>query len=229
MKNRQIADIFNEIAEFLELRNENVFRIRAYRRAAQNIENLSRDVASLSQQELEEVPGIGKDLTAKIREYLETGRIAKHEELKRGIPAGFLELLRVPGLGPKKAKLLSDKLKIKGIDDLETAIREGKLSGLPGIQKKTEENILKGIELVKRGTDRKPLGRVLPLAEDIIRKLKDAAPVDRIEAAGSIRRMKEMVKDIDILTTSKHPGKVMDAFVKLPQVSRVLAQGLTKS
>jgi len=229
MKNKQIADIFNEIAEFLELRNENVFRIRAYRRAAQNIENLSRDVASLSQQELEEVPGIGKDLAAKIHEYLETGRVAKHEELKRGIPAGFLELLRVPGLGPKKAKMLSDKLKIKSIDELEAAIRAGKLGGLPGIQKKTEENILKGIELIKRGTERRPLGRVLPLAEDIVRRMKDAAPVDQIEVAGSIRRMKETVKDIDILTTSKHPDEVMDAFVKLPQVSRVLAHGPTKS
>ncbi len=229
MNNQKIADIFNEIAEFLELKNENVFRIRAYRRAAQNIENLSRDVASLSQQELEEVPGIGKDLTAKIREYLETGRVAKHDELKRDIPVGFLELLRVPGLGPKKAKMFSDKLKIKGIDDLEAAIHTGRLGGLPGIQKKTEENILKGIELIKRGTDRRPLGRVLPLAEDIVRRMKDAAPVDKIEVAGSIRRMKETVKDIDILTTSKHPKKVMDAFVELPQVSRVLAHGPTKS
>ena len=115
------------------------------------------------------------------------------------------------------------------MDELEDAVRKGRLAGLPGIQKKTEENILKGIELVKRGTDRRPLGRVLPLAEDIVRRLKDAAPVDQIEVAGSIRRMKEMVKDIDILTTSRHPEKVMDAFVKLPHVSRVLAHGPTKS
>jgi DNA polymerase (family X) len=229
MKNQQIADIFNEIAEFLELGKENVFRIRAYRRAAQNIENLSRDVAILTQQELEAVPGIGKDLAAKIHEYLETGRIAKHEELKRSIPAGFLELLRVPGLGPKKAEMLADKLKIKDIDGLEVAIRAGKLGGLPGIQKKTEENLLKGIALIKRGTDRRPLGRVLTLAEDIVRRMKDDAPVDKIEVAGSIRRMKETVKDIDILTTSKQPEKVMDAFMMLPQVSRVLAHGPTKS
>ncbi len=229
MKNQEIADIFNEIAEFLEFRNENVFRIRAYRRAALNIETLSRDVASLSLQELEEVPGIGKDLAAKVREYLETGRIAKHEELKRDAPAGLLELLRVPGLGPKKAKMLSDKLKIKGTDDLEAAIHAGRLAGLPGIQKKTEENILKGIAFLKRGTERRPLGRVLPLVEEIIRGVRDKAPVDRIEVAGSIRRWKDTVRDIDILAASKDPAAVMAAFVKLPQTGRVLAHGDTKS
>ena len=229
MKNQQIANIFNEIAELLELKGENVFRIRAYRRAAQNIDGLSRDVASLTDEELAAVPGIGRDLIGKIREYLEKGSIAKHEDLKKEIPGGVLDLLRVPGLGPKKAKQFYEALKIKNIDELETAIRDGRLAGLPGIQKKTEENILKGIELIKRGSERRPLGRVLPLAEDIIRRMKEEAPVDRIEVAGSIRRWKETVKDIDILTTSKKPEAVMDAFVKLPHVARVLMQGPTKS
>src|SRR3990170_3971139 len=103
MKNQQIAKIFNEIAELLELKGENVFRIRAYRRAAQNIDGLPKDVASLSPQELEAIPGIGKDLAGKVREYLDTGRIAKHEELKKDIPGGVLEILKIPGLGPKKA------------------------------------------------------------------------------------------------------------------------------
>jgi DNA polymerase (family 10) len=229
MKNQEIADIFNEIAEFLEFKNENVFRILAYRRAALNIETLSRDVASLSQQELEEVPGIGKDLAAKVREYLETGRIAKHEELKLGAPPGLLELLRVPGLGPKKAKMLSDKLKVKGIDDLEAAIHAGRLAGLSGFQKKTEENILKGIAFLKRGTERRPLGRVLPLVEELIRGVRNNAPVERIEVAGSIRRWKDTVRDIDILVSSKDPAAVMADFVKLPQTGRVLAHGDTKS
>jgi DNA polymerase (family 10) len=229
MKNQQIAKIFNEIAELLELKGENVFRIRAYRRAAQNLDGLSRDVTTLTDEELAEIPGIGKDLVGKIREYLEKGSIARHEELKKDIPGGVLDLLRIPGLGPKKAKQFYDKLKVKSVEELEDAVRRGKLSGLPGVQKKTEENILKGIEFIKRGSDRRPLGRVLPLAEDIIRRMKAGAPVEQIEVAGSIRRMKEMVRDIDILTTSKHPEKVMDAFVKLPLVSRVLAQGPTKS
>lgn len=229
MKNQQIAKIFNEIAELLELKGENVFRIRAYRRAAQNIDGLPKDVTTLSEEELEAIPGIGKDLAAKIQDYLSTGKVAKHEELKKDIPGGVLDLLRIPGLGPKKAKQFYDKLKVKSVDELEDAIRKGKLSGLPGIQKKTEENILKGIEQIKRGTERQPLGRVLPLAEDIVRRMKEAAPVDKIEVAGSIRRMKETVKDIDILTTSKKPEVVMDVFVKLPHVSRVLAHGPTKS
>ena len=229
MKNQQIAKIFMEIAELLELKGENVFRIRAYRRAAQNIDGLSTDVATLSDKDLTAIPGIGPDLAAKIKEFIATGRVAAHEKLRTEIPEGVLALLKVPGLGPKKAKQFYDALKIKSIDELEAAIKKGKLEGLPGVQKKTEENILKGIELLKRGTDRRPLGRVLPLAQDIIARMKDGAPVDRIEVAGSIRRWKDTVKDIDILTTSKQPGKVMDAFVKLPQVGRVLAHGETKS
>ncbi len=229
MKNQRIAKIFNEIAELLDIKGENVFRVRAYRRAAQNIDGLSKDVASLSEEELEEIPGIGKDLAGKIREFLSTGKVAKHEELKKEIPEGVLDLLRVPGLGPKTAKMLYDAKKIKSVDELEALIRAGQLAGLPGIQKKTEENILKGIELIKRGSDRRPLGRALPLAEDIIRRMKDGAPVDRITVAGSIRRWKETVRDIDILTTSKHPEAVMDVFVTLSPVKRVLAHGPTKS
>jgi len=229
MKNQQIAKIFAEIADLLELKGESVFRIRAYRRAAQNIDGLSKDVAALAEKELTAIPGIGPDLAGKIKEFIATGKIAKHEDLKKEIPGGVLEMLRVPGLGPKTTKMLYDTGKIMSIDELEALARAGKLAGLPGIQKKTEENILKGIELLKRGTDRRPLGRVLPLAEDIIRRVKDGAPVDKITVAGSLRRWKETVKDIDILTTSKHPDKVMEAFVTMPHVGRVLMQGPTKS
>jgi DNA polymerase (family 10) len=184
MKNQQIATIFNEIADILELKGENVFRIRAYRRAAQNIDGLARDVTTLSDEELAAIPGIGKDLIGKIHEYLEKGFVARHEELKKEIPGGVVELLRIPGLGPKKVMQFYDKLKVRSIDELEEAIRTGKLSGLPGIQKKTEENILKGIGFIRRGTERLPLGRVLPLAEDI-RRMKDSAPVDKIEVTGA--------------------------------------------
>ena len=229
MKNQSIAQIFNEIAELLDLKGENVFRVRAYRRAAQNIDGLSKDVAVLSREDLESIPGIGKDLAGKIQEYLDTGKITQHEELKKQIPHGVLELLRVPGLGPKTSMMLYEEKKIKNIDELEALSRAGRLAGLPGIQKKTEENILKGIEQIKRGTERRPLGRVLPLAEDIINRVRGKAPVDRIIVAGSIRRRKETVNDIDILATSKKPQKVMEAFIKLPQVTRVLMHGPTKS
>jgi DNA polymerase (family 10) len=229
MKNQQIAKIFNSMAELLELKGENVFRIRAYRRAAQNIEGLAKDAGTLTEEELRTVPGIGSDLAAKIIEFRESGQVAAYEKLKQEVPAGVLELLRIPGLGPKKAKLLADRLKLQNITDLESAIREGRLEGIPGIQKKTEENILKGIAFLKRGSERRPLGRVLPLAEDIVRLLRDSVSIGRIEIAGSIRRRKDTVKDIDILATARRPQDVMDAFVKLPAVGRVLAKGETKA
>jgi DNA polymerase (family 10) len=229
MKNQQIAAIFGEMAELLELKGENVFRIRAYRRAAQNIDSLAKDVASFTEEELAAIPGIGKDLAGKVKEYLATGRMTKHEELKKEIPQGVLELLKVPGLGPKKAKLFYERLGIISAEELEEAIRKGRLADLPGIKKKTEENILSGIAALKKGSGRTPLGRALPLAEDIVRRLKDSAPVGQIEIAGSIRRRRETIGDIDILVTSAKPREVMDVFVGLSHVSRVLAQGKTKS
>ncbi len=229
MKNQQIAKIFGEIAELLEMKGENVFRIRAYRRAAQNLDGLAKDISTLTEEELTALPGIGKDLAGKVREYLESGKVAKHEELKKDIPVGVLELLKIPGLGPKKAKQFHEKLKVKSVDELEQAIAAGKLAGLPGVQEKTIENIRKGIRLVKRGSERRPLGRVLPLAENIVGLLKEGAAVDRIEIAGSIRRRKETAGDIDILATSEKAPEVMALFVKLPMVDRVVAQGETKS
>lgn len=229
MKNQQIAKIFSEIAELLELTDANVFRIMAYRRAAQNIDGFPGDVAALSEKELEAIAGIGKELTAKIHEYLTTGKMAKHEELKKEIPAGVLELLRVPGLGPKTVKLLYGEKRIGTVEELETLARDGRLAGMPGIGKKTEENILREIERIKQWDGRRPLGKVRPLAEEVIRRVRESAPVGQIAVAGSIRRWKETVNDIDILSTSRQPEKVTDAFVKLPNVSRVLSQGPTRS
>ncbi len=229
MNNQQLAKIFDEIADLLELKEENVFRIRAYRRAALNIDGLPKDMAAMSDAELEAIPGIGEDLLRKIHEYLRTGKVAKREELIKQIPPGVLELLRIPGLGPKTAKMLFRERNIQGIDQLEAMTRNGELAGLPGIRKKTEENIIKGIEQLKRGNELRPLGRVRPLADDITRQIQSRAPVDLIEVAGSIRRWKETVNDIDILTASQQPEKVMEVFVHLPHVSRVLMQGPTKS
>jgi DNA polymerase (family 10) len=152
-----------------------------------------------------------------------------HEDLKHEIPEGLLTLLSVPGLGPKTSKLLYDKLKIKSLDDLERLATEHKLVGLPGIKEKTEENILKGIEMLKRGKERQPIGRVLPIANDIVEHLKKKAPVSKIDLAGSLRRWKDTIKDIDILATSDNPKEVMRVFVHLPHVKDVLMQGPTKS
>ncbi|MGZ8440275.1 MAG: DNA polymerase/3'-5' exonuclease PolX, partial [Candidatus Deferrimicrobiaceae bacterium] len=229
MKNGQIAVVFSEIASLLELSGENPFRIRAYQRAALNIGGLSQDVAEMTDEELRAIPGIGPDLAEKIRQFLGTGRVDLHVELKKEIPSGLLDILRVPGVGPKTAKTLYTKAGVRSLDDLETLTREGKLAGLPGIQKKTEENIRKGIDTLRKGRERHPLGRAIPIAEDMIRKLRAKAPLNRIAVAGSLRRWKETVKDIDILATSAKPEKVMEVFTGLPIVTEVLARGTTKS
>ncbi len=229
MKNQEIADIFNEIADLLEIKGENPFRIRAYRRAGQNIEALAKDVAALSRDELLDIPGIGHDLAEKIQEYIKTGKIKSLEDIKEEVPEGLSALLSVPGLGPKTAKLLYEKLNIKNVDELEKLAREHKLSGLPGIKEKTEENILKGIEMLKRGKERQPLGRILPIAYEIVEQLGKATQIEKINIAGSLRRMKDTVKDIDILAASKNPHDTMKAFVHLPQVKEVLMHGDTKS
>lgn len=229
MVNQQIARIFNEMADILEIKGENPFRIRAYRRAAQNIEGLPKDATQMTEDELLEIPGIGQDLAGKIRHYIETGRVEAYDELKKEVPEGLVLLLSVPGLGPKTAKLLHDRLKIKDIDDLERFAKEHKLSGLPGIKEKTEENILKGIEMIKRGKERLPIGRVLPMANEILSQLLKKASVKELVLAGSLRRWKDTIKDIDILATSGKPEKVMSAFVHLPMVKDIIMRGPTKS
>lgn len=229
MKNQEIARLFNEIADRLELKDENPFRIRAYRRAALNIESLSKNVEDISREELTKIPGIGKDLAGKIEEYLATGKIKAYEDLKAEMPAGLLTLLAVPSLGPKTAKQLYEQLQVKSLDELERLAMEHRLRELPNIKAKTEENILKGIRMIKRGKERQPIGKVLPVANDIYEQLKKKAPVGNLDIAGSIRRWKDTVKDIDLLATSQKPDQVMEVFVNLPQVKEVLAHGPTKS
>jgi DNA polymerase (family 10) len=230
MDNREVARILNTMADMLEIKGDNPFRIRAYRRAAQNIEGLAEDVESLiAQQTLEEIPGIGKDLASKIHDIVTTGTFQEYEKLRAQVPPGVVELLKTPGVGPKTAQLFYEKKGIDSIARLEAAARAGELRGLPGIKAKTEENILRGIEMLKRASGRMPLGLALPLAQEITARLRQVKGVTRIECAGSVRRMKETVGDIDILAVSAAPGKVMDAFVALPVVREILSKGETKS
>jgi DNA polymerase (family 10) len=229
MQNQEIAKIFDEIADLLELKGDNPFRIRAYRKAALNIEALTKNIEDISHEEMLNIPGIGHDLGGKIEEYVRTGMIQSYEDLKNEIPAGLSTLLSVPGLGPKTSRLLYEKLKIKNIDELEKLALEHKLSGLPGIKEKTEDNILKGIEMLKRGRERQPLGKVLPIANNILEHVKKNSSVIKIDIAGSLRRWKDTIKDIDILATSENPKKVMTAFVNLPNIKEILMQGPTKS
>ena len=230
MKNAEIVALFSEIADYLEVKGENPFRVRAYRRAAQAIEGLAEDIAALAARDgLQELPGIGKDLAAKIWEYLSTGAIQYLDGLRAEIPAGVIEMLGIHGVGPRTAKLLYDQVGVDSVEKLEALAQAHKLAGLPGIQAKTEENILKGIAVWRSGRERMPLGAALLLAEDILPRLRALPEVRQIEAAGSLRRMKETVKDIDILVTSASPARVMEVFVGLPNVTEVLAHGDTKS
>ena len=231
MKNIEIAQIFNNIANMLEIENENPFRIRAYRRAAENLENIAEDIEELvAKGELEGLPGIGKDLASKIEEFIKTGKIKFYEDLKKHAPLVVLDLMGIPGIGPKTAKLLATKLRLKSIKGLEKKLKNlNQLKKLPGIKEKTLSNILRGIEFVKKSKGKTSLGIAFPIANNIISRLKKLSEVKKIEAAGSLRRMKETVRDIDILATSTKPQKIMDIFVKLPQVKSILAHGLTKS
>jgi DNA polymerase (family 10) len=229
MKNQEIAKIFNDIGDLLEIKGENPFRVRAYRRAALNIESLAADVSSATESELLKIPGIGHDLANKILEYVRTGEMQAYDDLRKEVPGGLSLLLSVPGLGPKTAKLLFDELRVTDLSDLERLAREHKLIGLSGIKEKTEANIIKGIEMLKRGMERQPLGKILPLAKEIVADLGKNSPVNEIQIAGSIRRWKDTVKDIDILATSDNPKAVMNAFMHLPQVKDVIMHGPTKS
>jgi DNA polymerase (family 10) len=230
MRNAEIASVFNEIADYLEVKGENPFRIRAYRRAAQAVEGLSEEIAAVALRGgLLDVPGIGKDLAAKIQEYLANGTIAYLEGLRKEIPTGVIQLMRIHGVGPKTAKHLYEQLGVDSVQKLEELASSHKLAGLPGIQAKTEENILKGIAVWKSGQERKPLGTAVMLAEVILAALRSLREVDQIAVAGSLRRMRETVKDIDILATATQPARVMEVFVGLPNVAEVLGHGETKS
>ncbi|MEF8848273.1 MAG: DNA polymerase/3'-5' exonuclease PolX [Candidatus Thermoplasmatota archaeon] len=227
MKNKEIAEIFYEIADLLEM-EEVSFKPRAYRKAAQNIESLGEDIEELSKKnELEDIPGIGKSIAEKIREYLKTGKVKKLEELKENTPIDIERLTAVETLGPKKIKKLYDELKIKNLDDLENAAKKNKIRKLEGFGEKTEENILKNIEFARKEKNRFLLGFVLPEAKKIISSLEKK--VDMIELAGSIRRKRATIGDVDILVVSSNPVKTMDYFTSLNDVEEVIAKGETKS
>ena len=229
IKNREIADILYEIADLLEIKGVR-FKPRAYRRAAQTIETLPEDVKMIHERgELQEIPGIGSSIASKIQEIVETGSLEYLEELREELPQGLRELMGIEGIGPKTALKLYEKLKISSIEELESAARQGKIRDLEGFREKSEENILQGIEMYRNAQERFLLGYTLPIAEEIERKLKDLEEVTRISLAGSIRRRKETVGDVDILVTSPEPSNVMNFFTQLSEVRLVLAKGKTKS
>jgi DNA polymerase (family 10) len=226
----EIARLFYEMAALLEVNNESRFRIRAYQRAAQTLETLTEDVAAVAARgQLTELPGIGPDLAARIDEYLTTGRLARLDTLRADLPPAFLSLLEIRGLGPKTAKLLWDRLGVDSVDRLEQVCRSGEIRALPGVRERTCANILKGVAAWRAGRSRTLLSRARAVAAQVVEALRAHGGVERIEVAGSLRRRRETVKDIDILVTSVEPARVIATLVTLPSVREVLAQGDTRA
>jgi DNA polymerase (family X) len=232
MENADIAKIFEDIADLLEIKNDNPFRVRSYRNAALVISGMPESLKSIverDERELEDMKGIGKSIHEKIVEIVITGKCRFHAELLRELPPGLLELLEVSGIGPKKVQLLYDTLGIKSVGELEEAARDGKVRSLPHMGVKTEENILKAIEELKSHKGRFRISVVLQYAESLINYLKKIPGVTAVEPAGSLRRWRDNIGDLDILVASKKNMEVMDRFVKYPDVKDVLVRGETKS
>ena len=230
MKNKEVAELLMKMGKLLEVQGDIIFKIRAYYKAAENIENLSEDIVKLKEEgRLSEIPGIGKALEEKIIEYLDTGKVSTYTKLTKEIPEGLLEVMEVPSVGPKKAKLFFDHLKVKSLDDLKRAVEGGKLLTLPGIKEKTVENILRGIGVRQESQKRMNLGRAMDVAEQFTGYLQKLPEVKKMAVAGSLRRGKETIRDIDILVQAINAKKVMEEFVRTPLVKTVQAHGDTKS
>ena len=230
MKNAEIAKVFQDIADFLDMKGGEPFKVRAYQRAVRSIEDMPVELEQLMKEgKLKEVPGIGDAMAKKTTELLTTGRLEYYEKLRAEFPEGIIALLDIPGIGPKTALRLATELGIGSVDELETAITEGKVARLPRLGDKTADNILRHIQSMRSKERRIPLGVALPLAEDIMASLRRHSDMHNLTPAGSLRRFKETIGDIDLMCTTDDAGAVIDAFVTMPQVKEVLAKGGTKA
>jgi len=232
MRNQEIAKIFYGIASYLETESV-AFKPYAYEKAAINLETLEEDVEEIYKKgglkALKSLPGVGKSIAEKIEEYLKTSKIKYYEQLKKKMPFNLEEIIAVEGMGPKKAKVLYQKLGIKNIKDLQIAAKAGKIARLFGFGVITEKNIIEGIAFLKRSKGRFLLGEILPKAKEVYEKLKCLKEVEKIDYAGSLRRMKETIGDVDFLVVSQKPQIVMDFFVSLPGVIKIWGKGSTKA
>jgi len=232
VKNQEIAKIFYEIANYLEM-DEVAFKPYAYRRAADSLESIENDVEEVYKRggvkALKEIPGVGEGIAKGIEEYLKTGKIKFLERYKKHIPINLEELISVEGMGPRKAKILYQKLGIRNLKDLEKAAKSHKIASLFGFGEKSEKNILEGLAFLKKSKGRFLLGEILPKVREMQEKLKSLKEVEKVDVAGSIRRRKETIGDVDFLVISRAPAKVMDYFVKLPGVVKVWSKGNTKA
>lgn len=227
--NEAVADAFNEIADLLELTGSNRFRIVSYRRAAESISSASRDVGEMSEAELVALKDVGKSMAAKVAEFVESGTMAALEELRADVPEGVREFTHLPGMGPKRAMLIHRELGISSLDELRQAAEANRLREVKGVGPKIELQVLRAIERGERGKKRVLLGRALPLAESMLAELTEKTGTKRAAYAGSLRRMKETIGDIDLLVAATDHETVMDAFRSLSQVREAKAEGETKS
>ena len=230
MTNRELADTFNLIADLLQIKGEVVYKFLAYRKAAENLIDLGRDVNDVWEEgKLEDIPGVGKAIAAKIDELLRTGKLEFLENVKQEIPESLAGLMEVPDLGPKKIKMFYDELGIKTLKALEAAAAGGELRELAGMGAKSEAKIIAGIESLARRTGRLSLEATWPLAQELLEMLRGLPGVQKAEAAGSLRRMRETIGDIDILVAADESAGIMQAFVEQESVARVLGKGETKA
>ena len=232
MSNQELAKILLEMAALLEIK-EVPFKPQAYERAASSIESLGEDVEEIYKKgglkALEEIPGVGQGIAERIEEHIKTGHIRDYEKLKKQFPVDVAGLMEIEGVGPKMIKKLYQKLKIRNREELEEAAKAGKLRKLEGLGEKSEQKILKGISFLRQSQGRFILGFVMPTVRKILDSLRALPEVKRAEFAGSIRRMQETVGDLDILVISNKPSKVMDFFVKMPEVQDVIIKGPTRT
>ncbi|MER3536139.1 MAG: DNA polymerase/3'-5' exonuclease PolX [Thermus sp.] len=228
MKNQELARIFEEIGLMSEFLGDNPFRVRAYHQAARTLYDLDtpiEDLAEGGKEALMALPGIGPDLADKILEYLNTGRIAKHEELSQKVPPGVIQVMEVPGVGPKTARQLFEALGIDSLEKLRRALEEGRLLSLRGFGAKKVERIREGLALMEGASKRRPLGAVLSLARSLLEAIRALPGVKEAELCGSARRYKETVGDLDFLVASREGERVVEGFVRLPKVQEVYAKG----
>lgn len=230
MRNTEVARILARIADLYEIKGENAHRVLAYRTAASRIENLAESLEEIAKTgDLKQIPGIGESIAQKIQDILSTGTTLTYDELKAEFPEGLIDVIAVPGIGPKIAKLLYEKLGVSSLQDLEQAARDHRIRNVSGIGPKTESKILRAIRIVHRQGERMLLGTALPFAEDLMTRLREDAPVERISEAGSLRRRQETVGDIDIVVGTNNPNAVIHAITHLPQVYEVIEEGASMS
>ncbi|MBL8063895.1 MAG: DNA polymerase/3'-5' exonuclease PolX [Anaerolineales bacterium] len=230
MNNKQLANVFTLIANLLEIKGEIIYKTLAYRKAAESLDTLGREASEYWKEgNLSEIPGVGKAIAEKIDELLSTGKLEFLEKLKKEVPESLAGWLQVPSLGPKKIALVWKTLNITTLPELEAAAKAGKLRDLPGMGAKSETAILEGIASLARRSGRLPLGKAYPLAQEIIKVLKGVKGVVDVQPAGSLRRMRSTVGDLDILVAAKDSAAVMEAFVNLKGVERVLGKGEFKA